>query len=159
MQDPERTWVTENDLLPLLEQRLKGVYSPLLADIDATMLFSAGGLAKWTVEFERGRAAVRRGEPHRPTTTVRGGVDVLADIVSGRTSGVQAFLNGHVVVRGNLSLALQLDGLFPGETADDPTRTHSRSVVAGGLETFYLESGPQDAPPVVLVHGLCATNA
>jgi pimeloyl-ACP methyl ester carboxylesterase len=32
-------------------------------------------------------------------------------------------------------------------------------VTADGIETFYLESGPVDAPPVVLVHGLAATNA
>src|SRR5207302_1542051 len=39
------------------------------------------------------------------------------------------------------------------------SRTLTRSVLAGGLETFYLESGPIDAPPIVLVHGLSATNA
>ena len=44
-------------------------------------------------------------------------------------------------------------------TEPDDTRTYTRSVRAGGLETFYLEAGPVDAPPVVLVHGLSATNA
>jgi pimeloyl-ACP methyl ester carboxylesterase len=48
--------------------------------------------------------------------------------------------------------------MFPGERPDD-TRTYTRSVRAGGVETFYLEAGPVDAPPVVLVHGLSATNA
>jgi pimeloyl-ACP methyl ester carboxylesterase/putative sterol carrier protein len=151
--------VPDNDLLPLLEQRLKGLYSPLLADVDATLLLTAGGLANWTVEFEAGRASVRRGSPPRPTTTVRGRLDVLADIVRGRLSGVQAFLDQQVVVRGHLALALQLDGMFPSEQPDDPTRTYTRAVRAGGIETFYLEAGPCDAPPVVLVHGLGATNA
>lgn len=83
---------------------------------------------------------------------------MLTEVVSGQRSGVQAFLDGLLTVRGNLALALQLDGMFPGDSADD-TRTYTCSVRAGGIETFYLEAGPVDAPPVVLVHGLSATNA
>jgi pimeloyl-ACP methyl ester carboxylesterase len=146
------------DLLPLLHQRLRGVYSPLLADADATLLFDAGRPAQWTVTIDHGRAAARRGRPSAPTTTIRAALPVLDDVVSGRRSGISAFLDGELTVRGNLSLALQLDGLFPGDPAD-VSRTYTRSVVAGGVETFYLESGPADAPPIVLVHGLSATNA
>ena len=53
----------DNDLLPLLRERLVGLYSPLLADTTATILFTAGGLATWTVEIDRGRASARRGQP------------------------------------------------------------------------------------------------
>lgn len=148
----------DNDLLPLLRERLLGMYSPLLADTTASLLFSAGGMANWTVHIEDGRASARRGGPPRPSTTIRAALPVLTEVVSGRRSGVQAFLDGALTVRGNLALALQLDGLFPGDTADD-TRTYTRAVRAGGLDTFYLEAGPVDAPPVVLVHGLGATNA
>ncbi len=155
MQDRE---VSDNDLLPLLRDRLVGLYSPLLADTTATMLFTAGGLATWTVDIDRGRASARVGTPAAPTTTVRAALPVLTDVVSGRRSGIEAFLAGDLTVRGNLALALQLDGLFPGDPADD-SRTLTRSVHADGIETFYLESGPHDAPPVVLVHGLSATNA
>jgi pimeloyl-ACP methyl ester carboxylesterase len=147
-----------NDLLPLLRERLLGVYSPLLAGTTASMLFTAGGMANWTVEIEDGRTSARRGGPPRPTTSVHAALPVLTDVVSGERSGVQAFLDGALTVRGNLALALQLDGLFPGEAEDD-TRTNTRIVHAGGIETFYVEAGPIDAPPVVLVHGLGATNA
>ncbi len=148
----------DNDLLPLLEQRLLGMYHPLLADTRATILFTAGGLAQWTVEVEGGRARASRGAPAHPTTTVRAALPVLRAVVSGGRSGVQAFLDGDLTVRGNLAIALQLDGMFPGDAADD-SRTLTRSVRAGGIDTFYLESGPVDAPPIVLVHGLSATNA
>jgi pimeloyl-ACP methyl ester carboxylesterase len=150
--------VSDQDLLPILRERSRGVYSPLLADTQATILFTAGGMANWTVEIENGRAAARRGGPPHPTTTVRAPLPVLLEVVSGETSGVQAFLDGLLTVRGNLALALQLDGLFPGDAEDD-SRTFTRAVRAGGIETFFLEAGPVDAPPVVLVHGLSATNA
>lgn len=148
----------ENDLLPLLRERLSGMYSPLLADSDATLLFSAGGAANWTVDLVRGRASARHGGPAHPTTTVRAPLSVLDRVVAGELSGVQAFLDGALTVRGNLALALQLDGLFGGGVPED-ARTYTRSVRAGGIETFYLEAGPVDAPPIVLVHGLSATNA
>jgi pimeloyl-ACP methyl ester carboxylesterase/putative sterol carrier protein len=150
--------VADHDLLPLLRDRLRGVYSPLLADTNATILFTAGGMANWTVEIEQGRASARRGGPVHPTTTVRAALPVLVEVVSGAASGVQAFLDGLLTVRGNLALALQLDGLFPGDAQDD-SRTMTRMVRAAGIETFFLEAGPVDAPPVVLVHGLSATNA
>jgi pimeloyl-ACP methyl ester carboxylesterase len=150
--------VPDNDLLPLLHERLRGLYSPLLADATATILFTAGGMANWTVEIERGRTLARRGGPANPTTTVHAPLPVLDDVVSGERSGIEAFLAGELTVRGNLALALQLDGLFPG-SRPDPTRTVTRSTTANGIETFYLEAGPCDAPTVVLVHGLSATNA
>src|SRR5664279_3272779 len=150
--------VSDNDLLPLLRERLLGTYSPLLADTKASLLFTAGGMANWTVEIDRGRATVKRGGPANPTTTVHAPLQVLDEVVSGARSGIEAFLAGDLTVRGNLALALQLDGLFPGDIADH-TRTFTRATNADGIETFYLEAGPTDAPPVVLVHGLGATNA
>ncbi|MGH8863021.1 MAG: alpha/beta fold hydrolase [Jatrophihabitantaceae bacterium] len=148
----------DDDLLPLLRERLLGLYSPLLADSTATLLFTAGGLATWTIDIDHGRMSARVGGLRSPTTTVRASLSVLTEVVSGTRSGIEAFLAGDLTVRGNLALALQLDGLFPGDPSDH-SRTLTRSVRAEGLETFYLESGPCDAPPVVLVHGLSATNA
>lgn len=150
--------MSDTDLLPLLRERVLGLYSPLLADADATLTLTAGGMRNWTVDIVQGRATARSGGPNVPTTAVRAELPVLRAVVSGERSGVQAFLDGELTVRGSLALALQMDGLFPGDPADD-SRTATRSVRAGGLETFYLEAGPVDGPTVVLVHGLSATNA
>ena len=150
--------MSDRDLLPLLRGRLHGTYWPMLASTRATLLLTAGGAAKWTVEIDRGRAVATRGAPANPTATVHAPLTVLGDVVAGARSGIEAFLAGDLTLRGNLALALQLDGLFPGGRAGD-TRTVTRSVMAAGIETFVLESGPVDAPPVVLVHGLGATNA
>ncbi len=88
---------------------------------------------------------------------MRSSASSLHSVVAGESSGVHAFLDGRLTVRGDLALSLQLDGLFEGP--DDPTAPRWREVTALGVRTAYLEAGPADAPPVVLLHGLGATNA
>src|SRR5918912_569992 len=100
-----------NDLLPLLRERLLGMYSPLLAGTRATMLFTAGGMANWTVEIEDVRANARRGGPPRPTTSVRAPLPVLTEVVSGKRSGVQAFLVGNSL-GGRTALEAALNSPF-----------------------------------------------
>ena len=142
----------------LLASRLRRTLtgSPL-ENREATVVFDAGH-SQWTVELDRGRGRVRRGAAHEPTLVVHGNADVLAAVVAGSTSGVHAFLDGDVTIRGDLGLSLQLDGLF-GDTARDVTHPRAREVVAMGVRTSYLEAGPVDGPPVLLLHGLGATNA
>ena len=78
-------------------------------------------------------------------------------------SGVGAFLQGQITVRGDLSLALALDGLFDESIGGQERPQHwprASLVRARGIPTAYLESGPRHAKrAVVLLHGLGATNA
>ena len=63
---------------------------------------------------------------------------------------------GLRLLRGNLALALKLDGVF--DRRDRPSdRTHPGRVLAAGVDTFYLEAG--SGPPIILLHGLAMTNA
>jgi len=151
--------VADRDLLPLLEQRLRGRFAPTLADTDATILLTASAQRQWTIIIDRGRLTARRGSPIRPTTTITATFEVLAAVISGERSGIEAFLAAALIVRGNVALSLQLDGLFvDAQRAVDPP-TRADAVSADGIETFYLQAGDPGAPTVVLVHGLGATNA
>ena len=125
----------------------------------ATVVLDAADAGAWTVTLDRGRAAVRRGSAPRPTLLVRTSADVLAEIVSGQVCGGHAFLDGRLTVRGDLSLGLALDGLFADAAGRPPGLPRVVEVQAMGVRTSYLEAGPPDAPPVVLLHGLGATNA
>jgi len=148
------------DLDVLLTSHLRrGLQATVLERRTATVVFDAGDGAEWTIDLAGGRGRARRGGAVRPTLTVTAKPDVLADIVQARTSGVNAFLAGDVTVRGDLALALQLDGLFTGDVARDVTHPRAFSVDAMGVRTSYLEAGPPDGPPVLLLHGLGATNA
>ena len=147
-----------SDIDALLASRLRRTLSDgVLDDRTATVVFD-DGYSQWTVELDRGRGRVRRGAAHERTLLVRGSAAVLARVISGEASGIQAFLDGDVTIRGDLGLSLQLDGLFGGDDRA-PELPRSRFADVMGIRTSYLEAGPRDAPPVLMLHGLGATNA
>jgi pimeloyl-ACP methyl ester carboxylesterase len=149
--------VPGTDLDVLLASRLRrSLAGSTLEHRAATIVFDAGR-AQWTVDLERGRSRVRRGAAHGSTLVVHGEPGVLAQIVAGETSGIQAFLDGQVTIRGDLGLSLELDGMLARD--EDSPFPRARVVKAMGIRTAYLEAGPRDAPPAVLLHGLGATNA
>ncbi|MHB8508366.1 MAG: alpha/beta fold hydrolase [Candidatus Dormibacteria bacterium] len=120
---------------------------------DASVTLRAEPGNRWSIQIrEAGASRFLAGG----VTSVHGAPETLADVIRGRQSGVEAFLQGDIRVRGNIALAMQLEGLFA--TRARPRRyPRSASVYAGGLETFYLEAGA--GAPVILLHGLGATNA
>ncbi|HEY5336095.1 MAG TPA: alpha/beta fold hydrolase [Mycobacteriales bacterium] len=148
------------DLTGSLSRRLRHTPAgPLLSRREGAVLFLPDRGVPATVELHRGTFVPRRGRPVlAPTATVRGRAQVLADIIEGKDSGLRAFLEHEITVRGDLSLAMALDGLFdPGETpAQWP---HAGLVTAAGVDTAYLDAGPRDGRPVLMLHGLGATNA
>ncbi|HEX2030086.1 MAG TPA: alpha/beta fold hydrolase [Actinomycetota bacterium] len=110
----------------------------------------------WTIRLSGGRVWITPGLHPRADTTVTTDAVTLAAVMDGSRSGVEAFLAGDLRVRGNLALSLRLGGLFQPEAR--PARFPvARTAAAGPLSTFYLEAG--QGPPVVLLHGLGATNA
>ncbi len=123
-----------------------------------TMVLDVAGRGRWTIRSERGEVSLLVGAIKHPTCSIRTDAATLADMLLGRRSGVEAFLDGDLVARGSLNTVLQIGGAFAPE-ADLPTRAHSREVSALGIRTAYLEAGPADGRPVVLLHGLGATNA
>ncbi len=128
--------------------------SPLAGRDRAAVVFDAGDLA-WTMHVHGPDLRLARGRAPRPTTRIHADADTLADVIAGRRSGVDAFLDGGLRIRGNMALALRLDGFeHPGRPARFP---RARTVRANGIDTFYLDAGK--GPPVVLLHGLGATNA
>ncbi len=146
------------DLDALLVSRLRrSLQASTLEHRVANIVFDVGH-SQWTVELDRGRSRVRRGASTAPTLVVRGTPEALAAVISGEVSGVQAFLDGAVTIRGDLGLSLELDGMLA-DDADRGAFVRAGRVTAMGVSTSYLEAGPRDAPPVVLLHGLGATNA
>jgi len=130
-----------------------------LSDVDAVVRFVGGAGSEAIVELRHGLVRVVD-SAEKVTTTITSDPATLLDVVERRTSRIEAFLDGRLRVDGDLSLSLRLDGVF---TADDTSRPdrfpRARMVKAGRVRTFSLEAGPADAPAVVMLHGLGATNA
>ncbi|HTK67580.1 MAG TPA: alpha/beta fold hydrolase [Pseudonocardia sp.] len=143
----------------LLRARLRLGTGPVLAGVAATIVIDTGPGRAWTIRLGRdGALSAHRGAERRPDSHIRTDPATWLSILDGRESGIAAFLDGRLVVRGNLALSMHLDGIFrPG---DRPWRFPRAGVVtAGGIRTTYLEAGAPDAPVVVALHGLGATNA
>jgi pimeloyl-ACP methyl ester carboxylesterase/predicted lipid carrier protein YhbT len=156
--------VARGRLAAALDRRLRSdVDEPLLAGRSGRVVLDAGPHEVATVTLDRGRLTGHPGAHRSPTTLISGSADTLVAVVEGRASGVGAFLDGRVTVRGDLSLALALDGLFDEAVGgqERPQQWPRASLItARGIPTAYLESGPRDADTaVVLLHGLGATNA
>jgi pimeloyl-ACP methyl ester carboxylesterase len=128
---------------------------PGAPDLDAVVSFDLGAGGGWSIRAQDGQVAIAAGLHPNADTTVYTDAETLDDVAESRESGIKAFLDGRLRVRGNLALALRLDRLLQRER---PARfPGSNTVVANGLRTFYLEAG--EGPPVLLLHGLGATNA
>jgi pimeloyl-ACP methyl ester carboxylesterase len=124
----------------------------------ARFVFDAGPAGAWTVDIDEGDVSLARGRGARPTATVFSDPATLVDVLHGRVAGVQAFLEGRLLLRGNIALTLELDDLLHPEERD-PRSPRCHRVTAAEVDSFYLEAGRRGAPPVVLLHGLGATSS
>ena len=113
------------------------------------------GRDEFTIKLQGGRADVRQGAPKRFDAFIETDPETFEAVQAG-SPGIEAFLDGRLRVRKNLALALQLDAVL-----DGPDRGRrgfgAHRVTVAGVDTFFLEAG--SGPPVVLLHGLGATNA
>ena len=142
-------------LTALLVESLKRRFDAGLG-IEGTVALDISDGDTWTLRFANGDVALSSGSVSRPDTTVITDAATMISLLDGTRSGIEAFLAGDLRVRGSLALSLKLSGSLVG--TDGPARfPKARAVDAGDLETFYLEAGAGE--PVVLLHGLGATNA
>ena len=143
----------EDRLVRALARRQEAA-SPLRPGERAAVVFDAGH-AVWTLMLDGPRTRLVPGRVTAAHAVVRADAVTLAAVTEGRESGVDAFLDGRLDIRGNMALALRLEGVGASER---PVRfPRARTVRAHDLDVFCIEAGA--GAPVVLLHGLGATSA
>jgi pimeloyl-ACP methyl ester carboxylesterase len=140
-----------------LEDRLRRPSS--YADrVRGTVTLDAGPDDVWTIRLRgTAEAVLERGIARAPTATVTADPETMHAVMKGEISGLDAFMAGKLGVRGHVGLALKLDLFFPPRVRP-PNGMRPGVTIVDDVETFYLDAGPRDAPVVLLLHGLGATN-
>jgi pimeloyl-ACP methyl ester carboxylesterase len=81
-----------------------------------------------------------------------------AEIDEGRLSGIEAFAERRLVVRGSIDKSLLFEPLFD-RPRSGGLEYEVRDVRVGRLNVSTLSCGPVDARPLLLLHGLGASKA
>ena len=93
-----------------------------------------------------------------PAAEIRTDLKTWTAINAGRLSGIEAFADRRLTVRGSIEAALLFEPLFDRPTAGG-LRYSLDEVDAGNLKISALFAGAQDSQPLVLIHGLGASKA
>ena len=144
-------------LAQLMTGRLCATATEPLARPRAAVVFDAGPDGVASVLVRGTKVDLLPGAVSRPDAVISTDLATLGEMVDGALSGIQAFVEHRLTVRGNLSLALQTESVL----AAPRPRWFPRFGTSGrrGRRTPYLEAGPPDGPPLLMLHGLGATNA
>ena len=153
-QETSRRQAEHTSLDELLLARLRD-QPQITTNITALVALDVSDGDAWTLGVEPGRLSLSAGIHPEADTKIFVDSQTMTDILQGQRSGIEAFLSGDLRVRGNLALSLRLSSLVG--TGEVPAFERAADVKVAGLNTFYLEAG--SGTPVVLLHGLGATNA
>lgn len=93
-----------------------------------------------------------------PDAEIRTTAETWLQMEAGRLSGIEAFAKKALSVRGSIQQALLFEPLFERPAAGGMRYTIER-VQTGSVGISSFVAGPEDAPALLLIHGLGATKA
>src|SRR5687768_4566729 len=139
--DPKGEWVPK-DADARLERALMDVLraQPKIPErMRGSVGVFTGGASDWTICFGPAGITLSAGvDKDEVDTCIYTDAGTFADVVHGDVSGIEAFLDGRLRVRGNLNMSLRLTSLVQHPPVHFAI---GRDVKAGGIDTFYLEAG------------------
>ena len=111
----------------------------------------------YRVAIADGRCSVREESPTAPAARICMDTRTWLDLDAGTISGIDAFLDDRLEVRGNVDYAVRMQSLFrPSARRRTPQDLEHVTIHASGLDLSAYMFGA--GPPVLLLHGLAATK-
>jgi hypothetical protein len=90
---------------------------------------------------------------HEPDVEIRTDPETWLAMDAGTLSGIEAFGQRRLTIRGSIEKSLRFETLF--ERPDEGGLRYSLETVENGkVKVSALTTGPGDAPPLLLLHGL-----
>ena len=81
------------------------------ADLNATYQFDLSG-ESWTLQIANGAPTLTQGPAQSPNTTLIASTDDWMSIATGKLNPVTAFMQQKLKVKGDMGLAMKLQGLL-----------------------------------------------
>jgi pimeloyl-ACP methyl ester carboxylesterase len=125
---------------------------------DASWHIRLGDIGRsWEVHCTTHGARVRAGRAsRRPDVTIGTDAQTWLELREGHVSGIEAFSQRRLYVRGDLDLAVGFEGMFR-LAGGRPPLLRIHDVPVGKLRISTLTMG--EGPDILLIHGLGATKA
>lgn len=98
------------DLFDQMQQRFNPAAA---ADMDEVFQYDIDGEGSWQAVIADGNCTIHSGDAADASVTLSTDADTLAEVLSGETDGMQAFMSGKIRANGNIMLAMRLNDLFP----------------------------------------------
>lgn len=100
-----------------LREMHKSFNPEVAGNLNATYLFDVSGPhgGKWTLEIKDGKCELKPGIQNNPSVTIYISDQDWLAIHEGKLNSQMAFMMGKLRVSGDMSLAMKLQSLFPGQ--------------------------------------------
>lgn len=141
------------DLIAALPERFLGEGAP----VDSRFRLRIGRITR-DVVVHRGECHIEKSNGHKPDVEIKMDEATWAEIDAGRLSGIEAFGQRRLIVRGSIENALRFEPLF-GRPFAGGLRYSIEEVKTKRARFSTLVAGDPLAEPLVLIHGLGATKA
>lgn len=102
-----------SDTRAMLDTMLSRFDGSAAGDLDAVFQYRIDGGGDYFLQVADQQCSLNDGEHDDPSVTLTLDQKTLAEILSGETDGMQAFMTGRVKAEGDIILATRLAQLFP----------------------------------------------